>query len=349
MATTIVNQWSGFDTSSNTNTVTVDADSEFGQNVNLNINTFNIQSTSGVLNTYLDINNQFGSATRFSSSEQRLIQNLVTESIHHNGITIRYCPRWSPYTDRVWNERPESSFDKGTQMDMMLTAATGFEGEGDVMTQYGIEFREEIIVNISMTRFENLYGKYDSDLRVSKGVDYAKMFERTRPLEGDLLVVPFGRSSQNRRQYSPKIFEILRVTTYQDGPFFQLGSNYQYKLRARLFELSFEDINFNPTVVEYNPDGTQLTFIDSETGKLARSLSGVDVIDSDARTLNITKDSDLFTDSWAGNVDLEKESQTKDEISLKEPPKVINKTPILVKDYSGSIWGGNVINDLDEI
>lgn len=345
----IVNIWSGFDTSSNTNTVTIDADSEFGQNVNLNINTFNIQSTSGIVNTYLDTNNQFGSATRFTSNEQRLIQNLITETIHHNGISVRYCPRWSPFTDRVWNERPESMFDKGTQMDMLITSATGFDGEGDVMTQYGIEFREEIIVSISMTRFEKLYGNLDSDLRVSKGASYAKMFERVRPLEGDLLVVPFGRSAQNKRQYAPKVFEILRVTTYQDGPFFQLGSNYQYKLRARLFELSFEDINFNPTVVEYNPDGTQLTYIDSDTGKIARSIKGIDVIDSETRRLNITKDSDLFSDSWASNVDIEKEAQIKDVMSLKDPTKVAKKVPSLVKDYSGSIWGGNIIDDLDDI
>lgn len=342
---TIVNAWSGFDSSMNTVTTTVDADSNFGDNVNFNITNVNV-TTTGVVNTYLDASNQFGASSRFSSNEQRLLQNFTSEAIHHNGITVRYCPRWSPFTDRVWNERPESYFDKGVQMDMMLTAATGFEGEGDVMTQYGIEFREEIIVTVSMTRFENLYSHYDSDLKINKGVDYAKKFERTRPLEGDLLVVPFGRSSANNRQYSPKVFEILRATSYQDGPFFQMGSNYQYKLRARLFELSFEDLDFNPTVVEYNPDGTQLTYIDSDTGKISRSFDGIDVIDSETHALNITKDSDLFADSWASNVDIEKESQIKDSI---DAGVTVEKAPILVKDYSAKIWGGSAINNLDDI
>jgi len=342
----IINVYSGFDTSTNTVTTTVDADSEFGGNVNLNIGILNATVKTGIVNSYLDVSNQFGSSTKFTANEQRLVQNLVTETIHHNGITVRYCPRWSPFTDRVWNERPESSFDKGTQMDMMLTAATGFEGEGDVMTQYGIEFREEIIVTVSMTRFENLYKHHDSDMRVLHGNDYAKKFERSRPLEGDLLIVPFGRSAQNKRQYTPKVFEILRVTTYQDGPFFQLGSNYQYKLRARLFELSFEDINFNPTVIEYNPDGSQLTSIDSETGRIARSLEGIDVIDSDTKALNIAKDSDLHMDSWASNVDIEKEAQVKDSI---EKSVTVEKAPILVKDYSAKIYGGSVINNLDDI
>ena len=234
-------------------------------------------------------------------------------------------------------------------MDVHLVAAAGFEGEGDVMTTYGIEFREEVILSVAIPRFEELYNNFDSDLKSSGDSDDATTFKRTRPLEGDLVVIPFGRSAQNKEQYVPKVFEILRVTTYHDGAFFQIGDNYQYKLRCRLFELSGEDLEFNPRVVEYNKDGTQKNLIDSDTGPIARAKTGLELTDSETKNLNIADDSDDHFDTWADNKALEERSQKETRYDSRGEP-LKDKGNIVTKDYTAEAFGyAGIINSLDDI
>jgi len=347
----IVNNFIGFNVATDADYARSDNDSDFGSNLNRSIQSINQAYTtaSGIRNTYTSgFINQFGASSAFSTNEQRLVQNMVRESININGITVRYMPRWSPYTDLVWNERPESRFHRGLSMDMMLVAAAGFEGEGDVMTQYGMEFREEVIMTIAIPRFEQLYGEFTNDMLSQYDSEDAKKFERTRPLEGDLIAVAFGRSAQNKNQYAPKIFEILRVTTYHDGAFFQLGNNYQYKIRARLFELSGEDLEFNPTVVQYNNDGTQKTLIDSDTGPIARSKDPLFFLDSDKRIINTNKDSDMHFDSWSSNRAIEERSKQQ-EVFDNYGTKVEN-VPVIVQDYGAQAFNvPGIIDDLDNI
>lgn len=348
----IKNNYSGFTLASTTDYNNADNDSDFGVNLNRSIKKVNddYAISAGIRNTYIDgYINQFGASARFSTNEQRLIQNMIRESINVNGITVRYMPRSSPFTDNVFNERPESRFHRGLQMDMLLVAAAGFEGEGDVMTTYGIEFREEVILSVAINNFENLYNAFDSDLRTDGNTVDADAFKRTRPLEGDLVVIPFGRSAQNREQYVPKVFEILRVTTYHDGAFYQIGDNYQYKLRCRLFELSGEDLEFNPTVVEYNKDGTQANLIDSDTGPIARAQTGLALTDSDTKNLNIADDSDDHFDTWAENVAIEERSQLETKYDNDGNP-LKDKGRVVSKDYTAEAFGyAGIINDIDEI
>jgi len=347
----IKNNYSGFTIASTTDLNNADNDSDFGVNLNRSIQKVNddYALSAGITNTYIDgYINQFGASSRFSTNEQRLVQNLIRESININGITVRYMPRSSSYTDEVFNERPESRFHRGFQADVLLVAAAGFEGEGDVMTTYGIEFREEVILSIAIPKWEELYDNWDSDLAATD-VTESEAFKRVRPLEGDLVVIPFGRSAQNKEQYIPKVFEILRVTTYHDGAFYQIGDNYQYKLRCRLFELSGEDLEFNPRVVEYNKDGTQKNLIDSDTGPIARAKTGLELTDSESKNLNIADDSDDHFDSWADNRALEERAQKETKYDNQGEP-LRDKGDVVTKDYTAQAFGyAGVINNLDDI
>jgi len=348
----IRNNYSGFTLASTTELNNADNDSDFGVNLNRSIQKVNddYALSAGVRNTYIDgYINQFGASSRFSTNEQRLVQNLIRESININGITVRYMPRTAPYTDEVFNERPESRFHRGLQMDVLLVAAAGFEGEGDVMTTYGIEFREEVILSVAIPKFESLYDNFDSDLKSNGDSDEAITFARTRPLEGDLVVIPFGRFAQNKEQYIPKVFEILRVTTYHDGAFYQIGDNYQYKLRCRLFELSGEDLEFNPRVVEYNKNGSQKNLIDSDTGPIARAKTGLELTDSDSLNLNIADDSEDHFDTWADNKALEERSQKETKYDSQGEP-LRDKGDVVTKDYTAEAFGySGIINNLDDI
>ena len=340
----IVNKYIGFTIATQAELNNADNDSDFGINQNRSIKKINsnYDIQAGIENTYINgYINQYGSAANFSTNEQRLVQNLIRESINTNGMTIRYMPRHSPFTDSVFNERPESSFHRGLNIDMMLVAAAGFEGEGDVMTNYGIEFREEVILSVAINNFANKYKDYDSDLTDSDSAFY----NRQRPLEGDLIVVPFGRSAQNKKNYVPKIFEITRVTTFHDGAFFQLGDNYQYKLRCKLFELSGEDIGFSPTAITYN---TTTGKEESTTNEVVeRAKAGYNYEDSDTKAINIVKDSDTITDSYANNRGIEQRAQEK--IIYTEEGEVFGKSSVVVEDYgrTAHIQPG-IINPLDK-
>ena len=344
----IKNNYTGFTLASESDLQAKDQDPDFGTNLNRSIQRLNTDYSIGsaIQNTYAANQvNEFGASTNFSTNEQRLIQSLIRESINVNGITVRYMPRSSDFTDEVWNERPESKFDRGTQMDMILVASAGFEGEGDVMTQFGMEFREEVILSVAIPRFDELYQTYESDLDTEKKVQYA----RTRPLEGDLIVIPFGRTANNKNQYVPKVFEITRVTTYHDGAFFQLGDNFQYKIKAKLFELSGEDLLFNPTVVEYYPDGREKTIIDSDNGQIARVKDLYDLLDSDKRVIDIAKDSEAISDSWGDNHEIEKRSQEY-AIYDNKGEQLKEKARVIQDDYTARAFGlPNVISNLDDI
>ena len=356
----ITNNYSGFTIASSGFDGDSDNDSEFGENLNRSIQKVNrdYALSAGIRNTYIDgYINQFGNSARFSTNEQRLVQNLIRESINVNGITVRYMPRASDYSDDIWNERPESVFDQGFQCDMLLAAAAGFEGEGDVMTQYGIEFREEVIMNVAINNFENIDSDYrstlkqrytDSDLFASSAdsdsyKSLLSKYARSRPLEGDLIVIPFGRSAQNKKQYIPKVFEILRVTTFHDGAFYQLGDNYQYKLHCKLFELSGEDLQFNPTAVSYDNVGNELTSTDEIVTK---AKDGIQFTDSETKAIDIT-DSDIIFDSWADNTVIEQRAEEQEVTNYQG--NVVERPKNLTDDYTARAHKVPGIRNLDDI
>ena len=332
----ITNRYSGFNLTSVTENQNADHDSDFGESKTRSLLTINQQGSSGIVNTYQDnYISRFGSSTNYSLNEQKLLNSMVNESIFINGITVRYMPRYSEYTDEVWNERPSSVFHRGHQVNTYLESAEGFEGSGDLMSQYGIEFQEEITLKMGIDRFDELHSDYVNTLSGDDVDNYA----RKRPLEGDLIVVPFGRTSMHERGYVPKIFEITRVTTYHDGTFFQLGDNYQYKLRCRLFELSGEDLGFAPTVIE-----DDRVIVGETMGKIKQSNEGL----PDSEIYNIAENPGIIEDTFAKNYALEKESQ---EIAIyKDGKQLKEKKKAVTGDYTAKAFGlPGIINNLDDI
>lgn len=316
-----------------------DNDSEFGTNVTQNLIAINSNyAATGISNTYANLyTNTFSPTSQNSVNEQLLIQDMVNESVFQNGVTLRYMPRWNPYIDDVFNEAPDATFEKGFLADMVIKTAAGFEGEGDVLTQYGMEMKEEFECVVGITRFDELYTTYSATLNDS---DKQKYY-RDRPLEGDLLMVPFGRVSANTGQYFPKVFEVLHVTTFHDGAFFQVGSNYQYRIKARLFDLSAEDIEFSPNVVD--KDG--MIVLSDTVGPIAKVKSENNILD-DRGNFNLPN-ADLEEDTWSKNTELEKEAQNAEKFHKNNTTE---KTPRLTDDYTAKLHRmPGVINNLDDI
>tara|TARA_B100000085_G_scaffold285018_1_gene319649 strand:- start:2607 stop:3278 length:672 start_codon:yes stop_codon:yes gene_type:complete len=102
---------------------------------------------------------------------------------------------------------------------MYLENTEGFEGEGDLVSKFGVQIQEEATFIISLRTWERFIS-LDSNLATS-----------LRPNEGDLIYFPLSGS----------MFEI-RFVEDQD-PFFQLGKLFVFKLRCSLFEYSGEDFD----------------------------------------------------------------------------------------------------------
>jgi hypothetical protein len=92
----IKNNYTGFVLATQTDLNGSDADPDFGDNLNRNIRKINqdYAISAGIQNTYVQgFINQFGASSQFSTNEQRMVQNMIRESININGITVRYMPR----------------------------------------------------------------------------------------------------------------------------------------------------------------------------------------------------------------------------------------------------------------
>jgi len=151
-------------------------------------------------------------------NQQRLMLDLVTESIQMHGCDVQYMPRDSyDSTDRILGEAPKARYDRAYNMEMYLANVQGYEGQGDYFSKFGIESRETYNLVVAARTFQ----KY-----VPSGI-------ATRPREGDLIWVSMLQ----------KLFEIKFVE--EELLFFSLGySNpYMYELRCEDFRFSQEDLN----------------------------------------------------------------------------------------------------------
>ena len=162
--------------------------------------------------------------THGTRNEQFLQQNLVEEYIKMFGMDVLYIPRQMIAKDNVFNEEVVSQFDDSYIIEAYLENFDGFQGGGDLLTKFGIRQTDEITLVISQQRFSDLISQFlllDEDIEVGE-----------RPQEGDLIYFPL----------SSNYFEIKFVE--HEEPFYQLGKNYTYKLKAELFEYSDEGGEF---------------------------------------------------------------------------------------------------------
>jgi hypothetical protein len=145
-------------------------------------------------------------------SEQNLYEDLIIESLQLYGQDIVYIPRKEITHDEILNES-YSKFTDIYQIEMYIENQDGFEGDGDLLSKFGLEIRDQATFIVSKRRWEKQVGTWGAALR---------------PMEGDLLFLPMANS----------IFEIRFVE--HESPFYQLQNVPVYKLQAELFEYSDE-------------------------------------------------------------------------------------------------------------
>jgi len=203
-------------------------------------------------------------------SEKNLYSDLVKEAIQIYGHDVYYIDRTTVAIDSVLGEDSLSKFTTQVPIEMYVeNAEGGYEGEKELMTQFGLENRNELTLVVHKERFQDLTKQIqiesDTDTTggsillesgtidqssdhsvletVTTGSDFYLLTETDasntdRPYEGDLVYHPI----------LGKIFEISFVD--HDEPFHQLDNNPVFKLNCKQFEYSSEALNTGITTID---------------------------------------------------------------------------------------------------
>jgi hypothetical protein len=185
-----------------------------------------------------------------ASGEQQLIESLVVESIKIYGHDCYYLPRTRVNTDKILGEDSYSQFNSFHLTDLYIKNVEGFQGQGDFLSKFNLEIRDQITLTMARKTF---------------GEDVGAFSGRDRPLEGDIIFFPLNN----------KFFEIKFVE--HEAIFYQLGSLQTFDLVCELFEFSNEQFN------------TGLDFIDSKYDALSTDLSDYNILFEDG-TFMLTED-----------------------------------------------------------
>lgn len=165
--------------------------------------------------------------TSGTTNEQRLIEDLIIESLKIYGHDIYYLPRTLVNEDSIFDEATLSQFTQAYPLEMYFDNIDGFEGQGDLFTKFGIEIRDQATFVLSKRRWEQM-------VDTSGGVFPLE----ARPSEGDLLFFPLTGS----------LFEI-KLVEFQN-PFYQLSKINVFKMQCETFEYSSEVINTGIAVID---------------------------------------------------------------------------------------------------
>jgi len=149
-----------------------------------------------------------------NSQEQILIEDLIIESIKIYGLDMIYVPRNPVSIDVVYGEDPLREYLHAIPVEMYIKNIEGFAGEGDFLSKFNIQIRDQITFSIARRVFSDEVGVLET--------------AQTRPREGDLIFLPLNK----------KLFEIKFVE--HEAIFYQLGALQMYDLKCELFEYSNE-------------------------------------------------------------------------------------------------------------
>ena len=190
--------------------------------------------------------------------EQDLVEDLVIESIKIYGHDMKYIPRTVIKRDNLFGEDTLSQFNSAADIEMYIKNIDGFEGEGDFLSKFGLEIRDQMTMTVARKRFDQIrseklmtevgynyvqeagstvvpfkrflantsFSNFNIELEEGTANNYS--ITSTRPQEGDLLFFPMV----------DKLFEIKFVE--HESVFYQSGRLQTYDLRCELFEYSSE-------------------------------------------------------------------------------------------------------------
>ncbi len=152
-----------------------------------------------------------------NTPENRLIENLMIESIKTYGIDVYYLPRTLNNEDTLMGEDASASYNSAHTIEMYIKTVDGFEGSGDFIAKWGLQIKDQITFTVAKRRWQDLGLATDGR---------AKM-----PHEGDLIYFPITKA----------LFQILFIE--DEAIFYQTGQLQSYDMLCEMF--TYSDQSFN--------------------------------------------------------------------------------------------------------
>jgi len=177
--------------------------------------------------------------------EQDVAEDLIIESIKIHGIDVKYMPRTLVDADPLLGEDPASKFEYAVDIEMYIKNTQQFEGEGDFLSKFNLEIRDQITFVMARKRWEQIINEKvltevgyniqmeEADtgawansvaLRLESGGANGYSLTSSRPLEGDFIFFPL-----NKKLYEVKFVE-------HENVFYQHGKLYTYELSCELVD-----------------------------------------------------------------------------------------------------------------
>ena len=223
-----------------------------------------------------------------NSQEQILIEDLIIESIKIYGLDMIYVPRNPVSIDVIYGEDPLREYLHAVPVEMYIKNIEGFAGEGDFLSRFNIQIRDQITFSIARRVFADEVGVLETI---------------TRPREGDLVYLPLNK----------KLFEIKFVE--HEAIFYQLGALQMWDLKCELFEYNNE---YFETGIE-DIDKLMTNFSHDASIFSIRTESGFSLTGEDEYHI-LLEDYDINeNDALATNDELELEAESLLDFSERDP------------------------------
>jgi len=189
-------------------------------------------------------------------NEQQLIDDLVIESIRMYGVDVIYIKRSLGAVDNVFNEDDLPIYDETFEFEAYVKNVDGFEGEGDFLSKFGLQIRDQVTFTVANRTFERFVTREEASL--------------IRPLEGDLIYFPL----------SQKMYEIKFVE--HESVFYQSGALQVQDMRCELIEYSGQRFQTGREPIDTyfdsinTTDTTTLADLANTAGNVFGETDGVD-------------------------------------------------------------------------
>jgi hypothetical protein len=159
-----------------------------------------------------------------ATPEQIMIENLNIEAIKTFGQDVYYLPRTMNDEDKLMGDDNTLSYNSAHTIEMYIKSIDGFEGEGDFISKFGMQIKDQITFTVARRRWKelNIQGE-------GRGIT---------PAEGDLIYFPTTAA----------LFQIMFIE--DETVFYQTGSLQTYDLLCEMFIYSDQSFNTGLDVID---------------------------------------------------------------------------------------------------
>lgn len=180
------------------------------------------------------------------TAEQNLLQSLMTESIQMFGTEVRYLPVTLRKEDQLYEEDTLRKFTQAVSIEMYLDNVQGWDAQGDFMSKFGLQMKDQITMRVSRPRFLELVSPISG---------------KERPMEGDLIYLPPPVDA---------LMEIVHVVHERaPGQFYPLGKLTYFQVKLESYTSNQEEITTGDPdidVVDYEENNALQLVMGAGTG-----------------------------------------------------------------------------------